>query len=160
MRAQRSLGEELLTKVDFSLVSEYLDTSPQEKETPSKEPDSHERSQPKESESEIDDQVLIPKSEVEKSGPKSALELEPETRSRRRRGRKASTPLIKQVEQAYAHLNDLDWLDKCRLSRLPEVRDKTNSNQVMSRTQGLRTLLMQAARQMISDRRRCPTRHR
>ena len=110
-RAHRSLGEELLSKVDFILVSEYLDTPEQEKKTPSQEWGSHERSQPVKTESKIDDQVLKPKSEVEKSGPKSALELEPETRSRRRRGRKASTPLVKQVEQAYAHLNDLDWLD-------------------------------------------------
>ena len=50
-RAHRSLGEELLSKVDFILVSEYLDTPEQEKKTPSQEWGSHERSQPVKTES-------------------------------------------------------------------------------------------------------------
>ena len=55
------------------------------------------------------------------------------------------------MEQAYARLNDFDWLEKCRLSRLPEIQQRSDSSQVMSRAQGLRGLLMQAARQVITD---------
>ena len=55
------------------------------------------------------------------------------------------------MEQAYSRLNDFDWLEKSQLSRLPEVREKADSNQVMSRAQGLRGLLMRAARQVITD---------
>ena len=122
-----------------------------ENEITSPEPDFSESSKSENSESESDDQVLIPISEVEKSGEKSALELEPEIRPRIRRGRKPTIPLLKQVEQAYARLNDFDWIEKSQLSRLDEVQQRSDSNQVMSRAQGLRGLLMQAARQVITD---------
>ena len=106
---------------------------------------------PKESRK-INDQHLIPKSSLEKSGEKLELELEHQKSSKkRRRGRKPRTPVMKQVEQAYVHLHDLDWLQDSDLAQLPEVQERLNPMQVMPEAQALRELLMQAATQVVKD---------
>ena len=56
-----------------------------------------------------------------------------------------------QVEQAYTHLHDLDWLQECDLARLPEVREKVQPNRMMPEAQALRSLLIAAASQVIED---------
>ena len=56
---------------------------------------------------------------------------------------------MEQVEQAYTHLHDLDWLQDCDLARLPEVQEKAQPNQMMPEAQALRGLLISAAHRVI-----------
>ncbi len=58
---------------------------------------------------------------------------------------------MKQLEEAYTHLHDLDWLQESGLARLPEVRERVNPRQTMPEGQALRRLLIEAARQVIQD---------
>ena len=48
-----------------------------------------------------------------------------------------------QVEEAYVHLNDLDWLQSCGVVNLPEVRQRVRPQQIMAEAQALRGLLAQ-----------------
>ena len=148
-RAHRSLGEELLRKVDFGLVSEYLAPEPSGHYSTESEQVSERHSESSKTASEFEDQVLIPKSVLEKNGPKSEPEPERRNRSRTRPGRRPKEPLIKQVEQAYSHLHDLDWLEKSRLAQLPEVQERVDSKHPMPEAQTLRRLLMAAAQQIV-----------
>jgi DNA-directed RNA polymerase specialized sigma24 family protein len=58
---------------------------------------------------------------------------------------------MEQVDQAYVHLHDLDWLQECDLARLPEVQQSIQRHQTMPEAQALRGLLIAAARQVIGD---------
>ena len=148
-RARRSLEEELLRKVDFGLISEYLVAGPARDNSTESERISERHTGASKTASEFDDQVLMSKSVLEKNGPKSASEPERGNRPRTKPGRRSKEPLIKQVEQAYAHLHDLDWLEKCRLAQLPEVQERVDSKHPMAEAQTLRRLLMAAARQIV-----------
>jgi len=150
-RARRSLGDELLGKVDFSLVSDYLDTPKSVSEITSLEPASNESSHPVSTEPKFDVQVLIPNSEVEKSGEKSALELEPEISIPKTIRRRSKKGRLQQIEDAYTHLHDLDRLGTSDLTRLPEVIERINPMQVMAEGQALREMLLEAARQVLKD---------
>jgi DNA-directed RNA polymerase specialized sigma24 family protein len=85
------------------------------------------------------------------------LELEPEAENSRskkrssRRGRKPKTTLTKQIEEAYNHLHDLDWLEESHLARLPELQEKVNPRQIMAEAQVLRGILIEAAEQVMVD---------
>ena len=159
-RARESLGPDSLSKVTFSLVSQYLipgesahsrnitgsDSLKSPPEKRSAEPTKSYKQRPK------------PQSSLEKSP--ARLELEPESPAAapagRRRGRRPKTPLMDQVEQALVHLHDLDWLQECDLARLPEVLEQAQPHQTMPEAQALRDLLIAAARQVVRDMRQIP----
>ena len=67
---------------------------------------------------------------------------------------------MEQVEQAYRHLHDLDWLQECELALSPEVLEKVQPNQMMPEVQALRSLLLAAARQVIEDMGQVPGKER
>ena len=69
----------------------------------------------------------------------------------RKRGRKPKMPLMKEVELAYGHLHDLDWLQECGLTNLPLVQERIHRQNFMPEAQSLRALLIEAARQVIRD---------
>jgi hypothetical protein len=153
-RARESLGPHNLGKVTFSLVSQYLIPGESGQHRTITRSDSL-KSQPKKRPAEptkSDNQDPKPQSSSGKSA--TRLELEPEgptTVPASRRGRRPKTPLMEQVEQAYAHLHDLDWLRECDLAGLPEVQEKAQPHQTMPEAQALRDLLIAAARQVARD---------
>ena len=100
-------------------------------------------------ESGLDVQVLIPISEVEKSSENSESELESEIRPRKRRGRKPAVPLLKQVEQAYAHLYDYDWLQKSQLVDHEAVQERLNPRLAMAGARALQESLLRAAQEVL-----------
>jgi hypothetical protein len=158
-RARESLGAENLQRVTFSLISQYLIAEePDSKASPlqahpAKAPPRRNSAQSGKSR----DELLIPGPSLEKSATRLELELEnPTTTPKSRRGRKPKTPLMDQVEEAYAHLNDLDWLQNCRLVNLPEVRQRVRPQQTMAEAQALRGLLAQAAQQVVHDIEKVP----
>ena len=144
-RAVDALGDEVLKKVTFSMISQYLITKDSTRPAETSRAEDSDRP-PKHL-----IQHLSPKSPSVKSG--SRLELEPEHQPTTRavkRGRKPKTPLLKQVEEAYTHLHDLDWLHECRLAELPEVRERIDPRHTIPEAQALRSLLLEAARQVIA----------
>ena len=58
---------------------------------------------------------------------------------------------LAQVQQAYTHLHDLDWLQECDLARSPEVLEKVQPEQMMPEAQALRGLLIAAAHQVVEE---------
>ena len=91
-----------------------------------------------------------------KSPAKLETEIENKAAAGKKRGRKPKPPLMEQVEQAYAHLHDLDWLQECGLASLPEMRQKEHPSQMMPKAQALRDLLITAARQVMVDMEKVP----
>jgi DNA-directed RNA polymerase specialized sigma24 family protein len=58
---------------------------------------------------------------------------------------------MEQVEEAYLHLHDWDWLRDSELVGLPEVQQRVNPRQIMPEAQALRGMLFEATRQVIQD---------
>ena len=69
----------------------------------------------------------------------------------RKRGRKPKMPLMKEVELAYGHLHNLDWLQECSLTNLPFVKERSHHHNFMPEAQALRGLLIEAAKQVTQD---------
>jgi len=69
----------------------------------------------------------------------------------KKRGRKPKMPLMKEVELAYGHLHDLDWLQECGLTNLPSVQKQSHHHNFMPEAQALRVLLIEAAQQVIQE---------
>lgn len=82
--------------------------------------------------------------------------LESKTTPGKRRERRPKVPLMKEVELAYVHLHDLDWLQECPLAGLPGVQEQVQPQQFMPNAQALRGLLIQAAQQVIQDIEKVP----
>jgi hypothetical protein len=97
---------------------------------------------------ETSDQKQKPESEIEKSGPKSETEIEDREPSRRP-GRRPRTPLMNQVEEAYLHFHDWDWLQECDLAKLPQVQQRVNPRQIMPEAQALRGLLLRLPARLL-----------
>ena len=139
-RAREAMDNEMLSKVTFSLISQYLISGGLPQETakpplPSRRTSLSRTPRRKDSKTpeQVREQDLDPKPSLEKSGTK--LELEAESRETipvARRGRKPRAPLMRQVEEAYLHLHDLEWLQGCELSNLPEVQARLSRIQTMS----------------------------
>ena len=149
-RTEQELGQELSSRVTFSLISQFLifDTTP--KDSPKENSDtSSKRSDSRSNEN--SDQIQKAASALEKNQSELEPELEQPKTPRKRRGRKPKTPLMKQVQEAYIRLHDLDWLQESELAKLPEVQERLNPMQVMPEAQALRELLLEAVRQIIQD---------
>ena len=152
-KAVETLGEGILEKVGFHLMSQYLtvNTSQTDQEKayrPSEaisEPSGTKVAAPNIEVPPIQEQILL------KSPAKSETEVEPTPVSGKKRGRPPKTPIMEQVQQAYTHLHDLDWLQECELARSPEVFEKVKPEQMMPEAQALRGLLIAAARQVIDE---------
>jgi hypothetical protein len=158
-RAREALGMETLKKVTFSLIPQYLVVEEPDSKTSPLQPFPAKTSQRRNSAKSgtSRDELLIPKSSLEKSGARLELELENRaTTPVGRRGRKPKTPLIDQVEEAYVHLNDLDWLQSCGLVNLPEVQQKVRPQQIMAEGLALRGFLGQAALEVVRDIEKAP----
>ena len=69
----------------------------------------------------------------------------------KKRGRKPKMPLMTEVELAYGHLHNLDWLQECGLANLPAVQERTPRHNFMPEAQALRELLIEAAKQVTQD---------
>jgi hypothetical protein len=69
----------------------------------------------------------------------------------KKRGRKPKMPLMKEIELAYGHLHNLDWLQESSLANLPSVHERTHRHNFMPEAQALRELLIEAAQQVIQD---------
>jgi DNA helicase HerA-like ATPase len=152
-RARDTLGEELLQKVEFHLISQYLmnegptgESGPAPVTSTTAPSPARRKTQP----GKISYQKQKSSSEIEKSRPKSETEIE-NGPPPRKPGRRPRTPLLDQVEAAYLHLHDWEWLSECELANLPEVQERINHRQVMAEAQALRCLLFEAARQVIQD---------
>jgi len=130
-QATRALGEGILDKVTFNPISQYLIPSPK----------------PSYSRSVHWNQNHKPSLDKSDSGSEPGRRSPPASR----RGRKRKTPLMDKVAQAYAHLHDLDYLQDCPLSKLPEVTDEVQIHQIMPEAQALRRLLTEAAEQVVRD---------
>ena len=150
-KAVETLGDGVLDKVSFHLLSQYLTTKASQK-------DEMKAYKASEAVSEqLAAEVSVPTFEVApireqillKSPAKSETEVEPKPAQGKRRGRPPKTPLMEQVEQAYTQLHDLDWLQECDLARLPAVVDQVQPNQMMPEAQALRSLLIAASNQVI-----------
>ena len=50
---------------------------------------------------------------------------------------------------AHAHLHDLDWLQGCELVSLPEVQERINPRHTMPEARALRSLIVEAAPQVV-----------
>ncbi len=152
-RAVQALDADMLARVTFSTISRYLlpEVESAGKETtdkPQKKSLRKYQAQNPPRPSKSDNQVLIPPLNLEKSRP----ELEPERRRfPGRRGKRSRIPLTKQMEDAYAHLHDLDWLRDSGLTKLSEVQERIDPMQTMPEARALRGVLMEAARQVLKD---------
>ena len=152
-RAIETLGSEILKKVSFNLVSEYLITNTSQKYEKNAHKPSEAVSKP------LAAKVAVPNLEhapvreqiLLKRPTKSETETEPKAAPGKRRGRPPKTPLMEQVEQAYTHVHDLDWLQECALARSPEVLERMQPSQMMPEAQALRGLLIASARQVIDE---------
>ena len=63
---------------------------------------------------------------------------------------------MEQVERAYTHFHDLDWLEECDPARLQEVQENVEPNRIMPEAQALRRLLIAAASQVIENVKNVP----
>ena len=150
-KAVEILGEGILDKVSFHLLSQYLTTKASHKDEKKayraseavSEPLAAEVVVPNLEDAPIREQILL------KSPAKLETEAEPKAALGKRRGRPPKTPLMDQVEQAYTHLHDLDWLQECDLARSPAVVEQVQPNQMMPEAQALRGSLITAANQVI-----------
>lgn len=157
-KAVETLGEGVLDKVSFHLVSQYLTTKSSQKDEKRaygasevvSEPFAAEVVVPNLEDAPIREQVLL------KSPAKSETEVEPKPAPGKRRGRPPKTPLMDQVDQAYTHLHDLDWLQECDLVRLPAVVEQVQPDQMMPEAQELRSLLITAAHRVIDGMEQVP----
>lgn len=139
-KVREFLGPSRLQRVSFHPMSTYLSTSR------TKVTLSHPHA-PRSSRSVHENQIPIPRPV------KSRARLEPERAPAppRRRSRRARTPLLDEIEQAYVHLHDMDWLQESNLARLPEVTRHVNLKQAMPHAQALRALLTTAAHKVVKD---------
>ena len=69
----------------------------------------------------------------------------------KRRGRKPKVALMKQVEEAYSALHNLDQLQESPLSGLQVVQERKQPQHTMPEAQALRETLIESARQVIRD---------
>jgi len=69
---------------------------------------------------------------------------------RKKRGRKPKLPLTREVELAYGHLYDLDWLQESGLAQLPAVQERKHRHNFIPEAQALRELLIEAASRSFS----------
>jgi hypothetical protein len=69
----------------------------------------------------------------------------------KKRGRKPKLPLMKEVELAYGHLHNLDWLQECGLTSIPPIHERSNRYNFMPEAQAVRELLIEAANQVTQD---------
>ena len=152
-KSVEALGSEILERVSFHLVSQYLTTwTPEGVEVETSK-------LPRKPLAAPTTKVSIPNPELSpiqgqiplKSPAKSEAEVEHKPRPGKRRGRPPKTPLMEQVEQAYTHLNDLDALQESALTRLDAVQERIQPRQAMPEAQALRSLLMEAAQEIIKD---------
>jgi hypothetical protein len=60
-------------------------------------------------------------------------------------------PMMKEVQLAYGHLHNLDWLQESSLTRLPLVQERKHGHNFMPEAQALRELLIEAAQQVGQD---------
>lgn len=75
----------------------------------------------------------------------------------RKRGRKPKIPLMEQVELAYGHLHNLDWLQECGLASLTAVQERVQRHHTMPEAQALRGLLTESALRVIEDIKQVPS---
>ena len=75
---------------------------------------------------------------------------------KRKRGRKPKKPLLEQVEAAFSHIHDLDWLQQSELSNLSEVQQRVRLHHTMPEAWALRESLIEAALQVIQDIEKLP----
>ena len=152
-KAVETLGEEILDKVSFHLVSQYLTTNTSQTDQKNAYGTSEaisERTEAKVAAPKIE-HPPIREQNLLKSPTKSETEVEPTRASGKKRGRPPKTPLMELVQQAYTHIHDLDWLQECDLARSPEVLEKVQPEQMMPEAQALRGLLISAALQVVVD---------
>ena len=151
-RAIESLGSEILDKVSFHLISQYLTSTTQVGASDAYMPFESPSEPLNTASGTIREDLQIREQILFKSPTKSETEVEPKAAtSDKKRGRPQKTTLMDRVGQAYVHLHDLDWLQECDLARLPEVQEIVEPNRMMPEAQALRSLLIVAADQVIED---------
>ena len=65
---------------------------------------------------------------------------------------------MEQVEEAYLHLHDWDWLRDSELVGLPEVQQRVNPRQIMPEAQVLRGMLFEVPGRSYRTSLQCRTR--
>ena len=81
----------------------------------------------------------------------AVTESAPELARPQRRGRKPKALLMRQAQEAYSHLHDMDWLEDCDLRRLPAVQDRVRLAHAMPQGRALRSVLAEAMRRVLAD---------